>query len=157
MQNENCRLRVKDKPSIKCTHCHFDFWETSLFKLSCCLYTKHKDFCYNRDNMFMLKLELLTHSTVHSELWQKKGVLQIISRAKCFTDFSYVLLNETSSLPHQQGFHLHYSSSYPGFQRIFFLIDTVCASLTRLCCEPSVSIRKKYPLEPRVSSSRRKV
>ena len=42
----------------------------------------------------------------------------------------------------------------------FFLIDTeaaltqkkaaICASLTRLRREPSVSIRKKYPLEPRV-------
>ena len=58
---------------------------------------------------------------------------------------------------------------YPGFQRIFFLIDNeaalkqkkaarrviffssaLCASLTRLRREPSVSIRKKYPLEPRV-------
>ena len=62
--------------------------------------------------MFMLKLELLyTHTTVHRELRQKKGVPQILSRSKCFTDFSYVLLIETSSLPHQQGFHLHYSSS----------------------------------------------
>ena len=73
MQNENCRLRVTGRPDIKCTHCHFDFWETSLFKLSCCLYNKHKGLCYNRDNMFLLKLELLyTHSTVHRELWQKR-------------------------------------------------------------------------------------
>ena len=64
--------------------------------------------------MFMLKLELLTHSTVDrpQENVTKKGVPKIISRAKCFiTDFSFVLLNETSSLPNQQGFHLHYSSS----------------------------------------------
>ena len=142
MQNENCRLRVTGRPGIKCTHCHFDFWETSLFKLSCCLYNKHKGLCYNRDNMFMLKLELLTHSTVHREMWQKKGVPQIISRAKCFTDFSYVLLNETSSLPHQQGFHLHYSSSYPGFQRIFFsyryYLRLVNAALLR-----TISVNKK--------------
>ena len=31
----------------------------------------------------------------------------------------------------------------------------VCASLTRLRREPSVSIRKKYPLEPRVSKSQK--
>ena len=77
-----------------------------------------------------------------------------------------------------------YISEYPGFQRIFFLIDNeaalkqkkaarrkkilllkfyyfiiffssaLCASLTRLRREPSVSIRKKYPLEPRVISER---
>ena len=34
-------------------------------------------------------------------------------------------------------------------QRVFFL-SALCASLTWLCCEPSVSIRKKYPLEPGV-------
>ena len=142
MQNENCRLRVKGRPGIKCTHCHFDFWETSLFKLACCLYNKHKGLCYNRDNMFMLKLELLTHSTVHREMWQKKWVPQIISRAKCFTDFSYVLLNETSSLPHQQGFHLHYSSSYPGFQRIFFSYR-YCLRLVNAASPRTISVDKK--------------
>ena len=60
----------------------------------------------------MLKLKLLIHySTVHREMRQKKEVPPIISRAKSFTDFSYGLFNEASSLPHQQGFHLHYSSS----------------------------------------------
>ena len=62
---------------------------------------------------------------------------------------------------------------YPGFQRIFFscrdwsrvnakkkaprrkkwgffFSSALCASLTRLRPEPSVSTRKKYPLEPRV-------
>ena len=146
IQNENCRLRVKGTPGIKCTHCHFDFWETSLFKLACCLYNKHNGLCYNRDNMFMLKLELLTHSTVHREMWQ--NVSQILAMC-CST-----------KLPH---YHISKVFIYItlvatlGSRGYFFLIDTVCASLTRLCCEPSVSIRKKYPLEPRVSSSRRKV
>ena len=64
---------------------------------------------------------------------------------------------------------MYHAFWFPGFQRIFFFfIDTeaaaltqgaeekkifsvLCASLTRLRREPSVSIRKKYPLEPRVA------
>ena len=38
--------------------------------------------------------------------------------------------------------------AYPGFQRIFFLIDNEAALKQKK--KPSVSIRKKYPLEPRV-------
>ena len=39
--------------------------------------------------------------------------------------------------------------SYRYWSRVFFS-SALCASLTRLRREPSVSIRKKYPLEPRV-------
>ena len=34
---------------------------------------------------------------------------------------------------------------------IIFFSSALCASLRRLRREPSVSIRKKYPLEPRVA------
>ena len=40
--------------------------------------------------------------------------------------------------------------------QVIFLSSALCASLTRLRREPSVSIRKKYPLEPRLFFSPRR-
>ena len=158
IQNENCRLRVKGRPSIKCTPAILTFERPHSSNQHVAYITNTRVYviieiiclCLNQSCFIPIVLSTVNcdKKREYCKLFQEQNVSQILAMC-CST-----------KLPH---YHISKVFIYItlvatlGSRGYFFLIHTVCASLTRLCCEPSVSIRKKYPLEPRVSSSRREV
>ena len=81
--------------------------------------------------------------SLYNQITQLIFITDIIKpKIKCTTLFG--------ALGSRGYFFLIVNARRRGEKSIFFS-SALCASLTRLRREPSVSIRKKYPLEPRVA------
>ena len=87
--------------------------------------------------------------SLYNQITQLIFITDIIKpKIKCTTLFGtlgsrgYFFLIDTEAAALTQGAEA---------KKVFFFSSALCASLTRLRREPSVSIRKKYPLEPRVA------